>query len=600
MANHEAVSVGLKNSLAAEIEGAIRELDDRGLNYATQWLCEYLNILPLEEKESIEAGTEDISVGDPNFIFAKSQFDLKEYRRCAHTLRNINHPKARFLRWYSLFLAGEKRRQELIDAQVAESRCIENEEMAEIREELSEAHSAGQLDSFGLYMYGICLRACEDPIIANKAVKKTQGRPESKVSARALFLSSVNAFPWNWSAWMDLASTIDTFEALDEVMKVLVTHEFKHLFLAQVYSLFGSTERCLLTFRMLMQGPISALPWVKGGYATALSKYYQSSNSPNFSETQNEISQIFSDLRRDFPFDFRWMDRYAQYLSVNGDKEALCELAMDATENSKWSVQNYLIVGYFHAMHGAVEMALDMIRSARKVDPGCSVGSEVMTMMNSTREDADRILLTRHSDGIVRPQGGDIRAGMGVVYAYELPRYAFYHLLKASEKESLNISDFRSLACLLAKIPSKAATDLSKLISDLLKDPKALMKASSQITQRLTAILCLWATAASEQDFQSIQSGSFDPNSSRHDQSPKTPQSQASSRFSARRPQSLHTSVLDTSHIEEDRYEDSPPHDANSIGLDLSIEEIYPRSAQVVEMMLDDEEMMDMEQDDDI
>ena len=37
MANLEAASSGLKNSLAAEIEGAIRELDDRGLNYATQW-----------------------------------------------------------------------------------------------------------------------------------------------------------------------------------------------------------------------------------------------------------------------------------------------------------------------------------------------------------------------------------------------------------------------------------------------------------------------------------------------------------------------------------------------------------------------------------
>ena len=46
------------------------------------------------------------------FLLAKAYFDLKEYRRCAHALRNVPGPKALFLRCYSQYLAGEKRKAE--------------------------------------------------------------------------------------------------------------------------------------------------------------------------------------------------------------------------------------------------------------------------------------------------------------------------------------------------------------------------------------------------------------------------------------------------------------------------------------------------------
>jgi anaphase-promoting complex subunit 8 len=46
------------------------------------------------------------------FLLAKAYFDLKEYRRCAHALRTVAGPKALFLRCYSQYLAGEKRKAE--------------------------------------------------------------------------------------------------------------------------------------------------------------------------------------------------------------------------------------------------------------------------------------------------------------------------------------------------------------------------------------------------------------------------------------------------------------------------------------------------------
>lgn len=119
-----------QESLACQVVRAIQELDDRGLVHASQWfvnllivipvyssisafltdtnrtfrLCEYLQILPSEGIDSLEPEISNVSVENAIFTFAKSQFDLKEYRRCSHTLRGVKSAKASFLRLYSLFL----------------------------------------------------------------------------------------------------------------------------------------------------------------------------------------------------------------------------------------------------------------------------------------------------------------------------------------------------------------------------------------------------------------------------------------------------------------------------------------------------------------
>ena len=45
---------------------------------------------------------------DDAYSLAKAYFDLGEYRRCAHALREANAPLQTFLREYATFLAGEK------------------------------------------------------------------------------------------------------------------------------------------------------------------------------------------------------------------------------------------------------------------------------------------------------------------------------------------------------------------------------------------------------------------------------------------------------------------------------------------------------------
>jgi hypothetical protein len=48
----------------------------------------------------------------PALLLAKSYFDSKEFRRCAHVLRAQTDQHSVFLRGYALFMAGEKQKEE--------------------------------------------------------------------------------------------------------------------------------------------------------------------------------------------------------------------------------------------------------------------------------------------------------------------------------------------------------------------------------------------------------------------------------------------------------------------------------------------------------
>ena len=47
-----------------------------------------------------------------DFILAKAYFDLGEYRRASHQVTENRSSLGKFLRYYSLYLAGEKRKNE--------------------------------------------------------------------------------------------------------------------------------------------------------------------------------------------------------------------------------------------------------------------------------------------------------------------------------------------------------------------------------------------------------------------------------------------------------------------------------------------------------
>lgn len=85
--------------------------------------------------------------------------------------------------------AGEKRKEEdTVDlaGPLGRSDAV-NLELVSLEQELSSIQRMGTLDAFGMYLYGVILR-----------------ERDKNADACVMLCASVNAYPWNWSAWLEL------------------------------------------------------------------------------------------------------------------------------------------------------------------------------------------------------------------------------------------------------------------------------------------------------------------------------------------------------------------------------------------------------------
>lgn len=330
-------------------------------------------------------------------------------------------------------------------------------------------------------MYGICLRATEDPNVTYNESKIVQAWRKEAVNSRSLFIKSIHGFPWNWSAWLDLASTIQHEKVLTEVVTQLPNHEFKSFFVAHTYVQLGNYSKALLFFRTLNE-KFGDLHWVRAGYASVLSKV---ENVAKASSALREISTKFEEIRTREPHNFSWLEYYARFLMATRQKEALCELAMDATANSKWTVENYLTVAYFHATHGARELVLSMLENVTKIDPGRSSGWEVVASLNLGETPVPFAIQNMQNALSISPYSSDIRASMGIRYAWDMPTYAYYHIQKAYEQNALKASDFFDLAYFLSCLGTTETKMLSKTILEALEATESLQEQETDILNQL-------------------------------------------------------------------------------------------------------------------
>ncbi|CAG8849678.1 20748_t:CDS:2, partial [Gigaspora margarita] len=106
---------------------AVTECSERGLYFATKWAAETLDGLPASSKELLESVKMDMSysfftqkdlstnidyIENDKYLLGKSYFDVKEFDRAAFVLERCKSSKCRFLKGYSKYLAGEKRKEE--------------------------------------------------------------------------------------------------------------------------------------------------------------------------------------------------------------------------------------------------------------------------------------------------------------------------------------------------------------------------------------------------------------------------------------------------------------------------------------------------------
>ena len=152
-----------------------------------------------------------------------------------------------FLRSYSLYLAGEKYREEklLEISNDVDKSSIVNPYIHIILDELGPLYTKGDLDGLNVYLYGIALRQVqrslwkrnkdsgyhdEDIILGRKKEKmETCTQYKSKIdnddsndvnvskekreinqypNVKDVLTDAVVLYPWNWSAWLDLGDIL--------------------------------------------------------------------------------------------------------------------------------------------------------------------------------------------------------------------------------------------------------------------------------------------------------------------------------------------------------------------------------------------------------
>ena len=198
-----------------ELRAACRQCSERGLRSSSKWAAEQLVGLRALSAETPgdaemssavgEADAEEAEEEMDNVYLAKAYFDSNEFLRAAHVLRGASAARGRFLRWYSLFLAGEKRKDERMLEEsgngsgavpTGKPRAV-NEQLVLLQSELQPEAEAGRLDGFCQYIYGLTLRELQ--------------RPQEACTA---FKQAASMCPCFWAAWTELAASLPDLEAL--------------------------------------------------------------------------------------------------------------------------------------------------------------------------------------------------------------------------------------------------------------------------------------------------------------------------------------------------------------------------------------------------
>ena len=131
------------------------------------------------------------------FTLAKSYFDLKEFDRAAFFARKLTSNLGRFLHLYARFMSAEKKRMDDLTDSVVSPDSTQLSQLRQLRVELQQLHADGQLDAYGLYVYGIVLRKLSLPDLATPVL-----------------CEAVAGEPGHWGAWLELSCLVTSRDKL--------------------------------------------------------------------------------------------------------------------------------------------------------------------------------------------------------------------------------------------------------------------------------------------------------------------------------------------------------------------------------------------------
>lgn len=414
-------SLNPAEKIIPEISDAIEELQFRGLHLSAQWLAE---LLVAVDEQSICASSGNAPMGfQKSHIYdfsnmsmkavnsirlAQTHFNVKQYRRCYSALESVENlhagcPAAFFLKYYSLYLAGEKRREEesLENSETLNKPHVTNSELQKIADALDPLYQARELDPLLLYLHGIALKAMD-----------------WKNEARKLLIESLTHFPWNWSCWLDLISLCDDYDFIPPDIRATLNipgHWMSYFFEAALKMEYQKNEESMSIFKILLKG----FPESTHILAQIANCSYNMRDFKSATKAYEEVRK--KDLHR-----LDSMDNYSNILYVREDANALSTLARQATRTDKFAPETACIVGNYFGLKSEHEKAVTYFRRALSLNKNFSpawilMGHEFMELKNTPLAiDAYR--------SAVNINQRDYRAWYGLGQTYELLNLHFYAL----------------------------------------------------------------------------------------------------------------------------------------------------------------------------
>ncbi|MCJ1297139.1 anaphase-promoting complex component apc8, partial [Xylographa carneopallida] len=357
---------------------------------------------------------------DDTLLLAKTYFDTREYRRCAHWLDSQTAPAGQhalpqqaidhrtFLRLYALHLAGESRKQEEQHERPAAPHAAAQPPHAAAAQQQSNkkppssatnrelpyilSQLQGTSDPFCLYLLALVAQQLAQPALALSSV-----------------LSSLRAFPCNWSAWLLLGGLVG---GAPELMSLALPEHFMRSFFYAHYFVElhpeQSDDERLSTLLTQLQTffPASSHLLTVEAVLHYVRQHY------------DEAQAILAHLYAVYPHRLEQLDTYSNILYVKEDAATLSFLAHHLARQHKYSAVTQCVVGNYYALKSQHARSILHFQRALALNPHCLsaytlMGHEYIEL----QQPAAAILSYRRAIDI---SGGDFRAWYGLGQAYEL------------------------------------------------------------------------------------------------------------------------------------------------------------------------------------
>ncbi|GAA6050389.1 hypothetical protein JCM3770_004013 [Rhodotorula araucariae] len=388
-----------------------------------------------------------------------------ELMRAAHVLRHCEGAKARWLRCYAKYLAGEKRLQEEAGELLGvKDRPQANRFTQELLEEMA-GWELGFLENDGwlLYLQALLLLSLTPTAPAPLGPRAPDRGPpalDHRLAALETLVKSVRLEPYNWSAWLKIAECLDGPEELEATLA----------FLPQCYPLLFFYVHATLEIHAAGDVLHDVLDELEGVFGAECSAVTGMRALVHYHVREfDEATALFTSLQQTDPYRLDDVDVLSNILYVSEKRAELATLAQEYTRLDRMRPEVCCLVGNYYSLRRDHEKAIVYFRRALKLDRGylsawTLMGHEYVEIKNTNAA----IASYRRAVDVNRK---DYRAWYGLGQTYELLGEPFYALSYYQRATALRPYDARMWSALatcyekLKRIPDAIRSHQRALLS---------------------------------------------------------------------------------------------------------------------------------------